>query len=291
VPPTLRENHAVLAKSEQALANTILTISARYHTLPGIGGASRSYAIHDRLWRYTRNLLSKLPFSGSQSIRKPAMVESLLLLTEWHPRNYHFPDDDLTEEQCVPSGANLPTYLTFSLENQMESSLEPAYRSDRMCWMLLANAICLAYDIGIFDDEDDTHIHEMGTGNLDPKYRKTRLQYLCYVYIHSFSARYGRGSALFPKHVSASTERWLNQPNPQPSPDTPEEDWRYIWGAVGLTKLMKNASEELFVSKRHTRELLLNGRYTSLLSHFEPLLQAWKKMFDEHPRTFLHILS
>ena len=32
------------------------------------------------------------------------MVESLLLLTEWHPRNYHFPDDDLIEEQLVPSG-------------------------------------------------------------------------------------------------------------------------------------------------------------------------------------------
>lgn len=104
VPPALRENHSFLAQSEHALANTILTISARYHTLPGIGGASRSYAIHDRLWRYTRNLLSKLPFSGSRSIRKPAMVESLLLLTEWHPRNYHFPDDDLTDEQHVPSG-------------------------------------------------------------------------------------------------------------------------------------------------------------------------------------------
>ena len=155
--------------------------------------------------------------------------------------------------------------------------------------MLLANAICLAYDIGIFDDDDDTQVNETGPCNIDPKYRKTRLQYLCYVYIHSFSARYGRGSALFPKHVSANTERWLNQPNPQPSPDTPEEDWRYIWGAVGLTKLMKNASEVLFVSKRHTRELLLNGRYTSLLSHFEPLLQAWRKMFDEHPRIPLYL--
>ena len=32
------------------------------------------------------------------------MVESLLLLTEWHPRNYHFPDDDSVDEPFIPSG-------------------------------------------------------------------------------------------------------------------------------------------------------------------------------------------
>jgi hypothetical protein len=94
-------------KSESALANTILTISARYHTLPGIGGRSRSYAIHDRLWRYTRNLLGKLPFSGSQAFRTYGMVESLLLLTEWHPRSYHFPDDDPIDEPYTPSGTRI----------------------------------------------------------------------------------------------------------------------------------------------------------------------------------------
>jgi len=104
ISPSLRDNHHILAKSEHALANTILTISARYHTLPGTGGGSRSYAIHDRLWRYTRTLLGKLPFSAGRSVRKMGMVESLLLLTEWHPRNYHFPDDETTEDYYVPSG-------------------------------------------------------------------------------------------------------------------------------------------------------------------------------------------
>src|SRR5438045_5945012 len=99
ISPALKDNYNLLAKSEHVLANTILTISARYYTLPGIGGASRSYAIHDRLWRYTRTLRSKLRFSGSRTVRKLGMVESLLLLTEWHPRNYHFPDDDTVEEQ------------------------------------------------------------------------------------------------------------------------------------------------------------------------------------------------
>ena len=104
ISPALKSDHTTLVQSEHALANTILTIAARYYTLPGIGGASRSYAIHDRLWRYTRGLLSKLPFSGSRTVRKYGMVESLLLLTEWHPRNYHFPDDDTVEEQWIGDG-------------------------------------------------------------------------------------------------------------------------------------------------------------------------------------------
>lgn len=150
--------------------------------------------------------------------------------------------------------------------------------------MLLANAICLAYDIGIFDDDDDEF---KNASEIDDKDRKVRLQYLCYVYIHSFSARYGRGSALLPNHVTLNTERWINQNSLQPPLGSQYgEDWSYIWAAVGLTKLMKNASEVLFASKRHTRELLRSGRYTSLLSHYEPVLQTLKQSFDQHPRMF-----
>jgi hypothetical protein len=63
------------------------------------------------------------------------MVESLLLLTEWHPRNYHFPDDEPTEDFYIPSGfVPMGTLRIDKLDNKAESSLEPAYRSDRMCW-------------------------------------------------------------------------------------------------------------------------------------------------------------
>lgn len=150
--------------------------------------------------------------------------------------------------------------------------------------MLLANAICLAYDIGIFDEDEDARVITSALQNTEQQHRKIRLQYLCYVYIHSFSARYGRGSALLPIHITMNTERWINQNSLQPPLGTHEEDWRYIWGAVGLTKLMKNASEVLFANKRHTRDLLLNGRYTSLLNHYEPVLKTWRQSFDQHPR-------
>lgn len=147
--------------------------------------------------------------------------------------------------------------------------------------MLLGNATCLSYDIGIFDEDDEGRPVESGFSP-DQQERRVRLQYLCYIYIHSFSARYGRGSALLPKYVTLNTERWLH--NTQIPPYTSEEDWRYLKGAVGLTKLMKNASELLFVNKRTTRDLLRTGGYISLLSHFEPLLQTWRQTFEQHPR-------
>jgi len=147
--------------------------------------------------------------------------------------------------------------------------------------MLLGNATCLSYDIGIFDDDEEGRILD-GNASSDQHYRRMRLQYLCYIYIHSFAARYGRGSALLPKHVTLNTERWLQ--TAQVPPYTSEEDWRYLRGAVGLTKLMKNASELLFVNKRTTRDLLRTGGYISLLSHFEPLLKTWRESFEQNPR-------
>jgi hypothetical protein len=80
--------------------------------------------------------------------------------------------------------------------------------------------------------------------------------------------------------VTTDVERWASQDVPHPPPETPEEDWRYIRGAVGLTKLMKYASEVLFASKRTTRDLLRTGNYLSLLGHFEPSLKAWRQNFD-----------
>jgi len=89
---------------------------------------------------------------------------------------------------------------------------------------------------------------------------------------------------MLPKHITLNTERWASQPTISTMPNTPEEDWRYLKNAVGLTKLMKNASEVLFVSKRTTRNLLRTGTYTSLLSHFEPILHTWRQNFDQNPR-------
>jgi hypothetical protein len=181
------------------------------------------------------------------------------------------------ETQALPPLSNLPINL-IACAGTASSRMLLKFR------MLLGNASCLAYDIGIFDDDDREPLADSARSP-HHRYRKSRLLRLFYVYIHSFSARYGRGSALLPHHVTTNTEQWIsNFPLFTGPTGTPEEDWRYLRAAVGLTKLMKTASEILFPDKRTTRELLRSGNYIPLLSQFEPLLKTWRDDFDRYTR-------
>lgn len=43
-------NHYTLIALDPFLCVTILMVSSRYNVLPGVGGATRGYFVHDRLW-------------------------------------------------------------------------------------------------------------------------------------------------------------------------------------------------------------------------------------------------
>ncbi len=77
------------------------------------------------------------------SLRTLGTVESLLLLTEWHPRSLHFPPNDATDELMLPlpaKGAMPGTYADDTSAfhpstgfggRRIDGWLEPAWRSDR----------------------------------------------------------------------------------------------------------------------------------------------------------------
>jgi hypothetical protein len=76
-----------------------------------------------------------------------------MLLTEWHPRALHFPPGDDGDELLVredqvglnPDDSDLEENKNKGIGGKrLESYLEPAWRSDRMCWMLLGNAMALS---------------------------------------------------------------------------------------------------------------------------------------------------
>jgi hypothetical protein len=90
-------NHHSLVSSEPMLCTTIMTISSRYHALPGDGGRLRSDDIHRKFWLYWKTLFTRVMYgqeSGANSnTRSVGTLESLLLMSEWHPRAVHFPPD------------------------------------------------------------------------------------------------------------------------------------------------------------------------------------------------------
>jgi len=275
-------NHRQLLTDEPVLCCTILAVSSRYHILPGIGGVSRSTILHDRLWQYCQDLLTRTMFGqergSSPKTRSIGTVEALLLLSEWNPRSLHFPpdgygwDSDLllhsaTQHDC---GSGNHWHLETSAAGQwLDDVIEPARRSDRMSWMLLGSAVTLAHELGIFDE--DTHSTEVD----DSALRRVRARKLLYVYVNHLASRLGYIS-LIPQSMNQVVSRQVA------STDAGSREWQaHMTSWIELTRLMKSFSDTFFPSASHTSQLLRTGRYIDLLQRFLPLLDHWRRVHLE----------
>ena len=169
------------------LTVTVLTIASRYMELSGPGGKTRSFMIHERLWSYLQNMITRMfwgqeqfgggfcgagfrrpgqPNSGKGGLRTLGTIErycpstqhllysvnlmfSLLLLNEFHPRSMHFPPRDDDDDILVPVD-EASTPADGKALSMGSTWSEPALRSDRMCWSLIGTSYVLAYELGIF---------------------------------------------------------------------------------------------------------------------------------------------
>ena len=136
---------------------------------------------------YNRSGLAGVSASKGKGLRTLGTVEALMVLTEWHVRNLHFPvggeggwgafdgvfGNDPEEEEHETTNENFITHrrhrssiagrrarerhrgVVEGLGDRIENILEPAWRSDRMSWMLLGNALTLSYELGVFNDLDE----------------------------------------------------------------------------------------------------------------------------------------
>ncbi|KAI0199973.1 transcriptional activator ARO80 [Astrocystis sublimbata] len=355
-PPTFRSpgSHPTLLEEEPILAVTLLTIASRYYSIRTTGGHCRSHAIHEELWRYLRRMVerclwgqeafgggfcgsgadesqtsSTAPWRGLRkgSLRTLGTVESLMILTEWHPRALHFPPEEAIDELMLPAPVALvPDTFEDDVVSRpggsvggqrIESWLEPAWRSDRMCWMLLSNALGLAYELGVFDDIDELLAANAITR---PEYedesyrlRAMRIKRLLLIYITQLAGRLG-WTNMVPESIrktdpvfSASQRRPMTgnegtTPGTNPSvmsnttfnyvPDV-ELDDQIIQCWVGVSNAMHLGNERLFKSRKHTTEIIQSGAYTRLLKEFQPILKEWWREFERFrlPEFIRHILT
>jgi Fungal Zn(2)-Cys(6) binuclear cluster domain len=274
-------HHLQLLTQEPLLTTTILMISSRYHLLPGIGAVSRGFFIHERFWHYCQHLIQRILYGqekhSTAHTRTIGSVEALLLISEWHPRALHFPpeldgwDARIYVSPDEEDSRDSRTHPVSSASTRwLEDVIEPAKRSDRMSWMLLGTAFTLAHELGVFDDEEK----ENNGSQTGPKpdvntfrMRKLRMRKLLYVYINQLASRLGC-SSMFPQNLTQATMA------PAADPDV----WQsHMSSWIELTKLSKSASELFFPSASVTRRLLGSGRYTTLLDHFVPLLEQWRR--------------
>jgi hypothetical protein len=146
---------------------TILLIASRYMPLSGPGSASRPHVIHAKIWKFVQGMLVRLVFAQEQfgggfcgagappgnafatfsrkGLRTLGSIESLMILTEWHPRALHFPPGDDNDEIVLPDepllfpidSSPMAPYSSINARGgyvgkRIDSSMEPCWRSDRM---------------------------------------------------------------------------------------------------------------------------------------------------------------
>ncbi|KAL8998294.1 MAG: hypothetical protein Q9169_002608 [Polycauliona sp. 2 TL-2023] len=309
-PPDFRSptTHPRFLNEEPMLAITMLTIASRYKQLAGPGAESRSYMVHERLWSYLQNMITRMFWGQEQfgggfcgagmkklpprsaikgGLRTMGTIESLLLLNEFHPRSMHFPpgddgDDILTSlEDPVVSPSQDDTLCEGpSLdETTVAGWSEPALRSDRMCWSLIGMSHTLAYELGVFGDFNRgfraLRPPELsGTSSSQDEQRSDRIERLLYVFINSACGRFG-----FPPMYDGHDEdlglrgvhaKVMTRPYSQNPIDAVQEAWSDI------TLIMKACNAHLFTSRDRTETLIQNGSYMAFLEQYQPLLDSFR---------------
>lgn len=252
------------------------------------------------------------------SLRTLGTIESLMILTEWHPRALHFPPEEAIDELMLPSydrPSNMSTDEDGNVRpsagvggRRIEGWLEPAWRSDRMCWMLLSTAMGLAYELGVFDDIDEL----LAANNITrPEYedeayrlRAMRIKRLLLIYLTQLAGRLG-WTNMVPESIRQTdpalsrlrrpTTNDGNTPGTNNSSTTfnyvpnVELDDQIIHCWVGVSNAMHIGNERLFRNHKHTTEIIQSGKYTVLLKEFQPILRDWWRDFEKMKMpTFIH---
>lgn len=346
-PPTFRNpaSHITLLTEEPILTVTLLTIASRYRPMPGPGGHCRSHAIHEQLWTYLRSMVERVvwgqeafgggfcgsgveaaqssntaPWRGLRrgSLRTLGTIESLMILTEWHPRALHFPPNEAIDELLLPSYDPLDNLVDADGNQRppfggkrIESWLEPAWRSDRMCWMLLSTGMGLAYELGVFDEIEEM----LATNSITrPEYeeepyrlRASRIKRLLLIYLSQLAGRLS-WTNMVPENLRG--ELIIQRKTPYNESTTPgtnlsslsttfnyipdlELDDQVIHCWAGISHVMHLGNEKLFRSRKHTTDLIQSGRYTTELKNFQPILRKWYNEFERYkllPEYIKHIL-
>ncbi|KAM0424161.1 hypothetical protein ACHAPT_010530 [Fusarium lateritium] len=159
-----RTSYVQLAVEEPILLTCLVTIASRYFPLSGSHGEIRSERIHWQTWKFLQRFLQSVMW-GSTTTRSLGAISSMILLIDWHVKAINNPMDFTDgEEEAInyidDSMAGQPSdSLTGQRRYGMTSLMEklnivsPSYRSNKMSWILLSNAIALAHEGCCFENE------------------------------------------------------------------------------------------------------------------------------------------
>lgn len=289
------ENHRILLTEEPVLAVAILSIASRNMPLHSDSKVGRNFYIHENLWTSLRGTIQRLLWGQEQfgggycgagvpptrdpstgqitwkgSLRTLGTIEALLLLTEWQPRALHFPPGN-DENNLMNGDASLFNHNDAGADDDRSANvpfsywLEPAWRSDRMSWMLLGLAQALAFELGVFD----TSHPNCRDGHTPDCIRKRRLRRMVILYVSQISGRIGIQPSLSP-----AQDVDVNMP---PGKEEAVDRMHTLW--FDIAYIMFDANANIFANRSFTNDLIQSGEYKRRIADFSPRLQDWQKRF------------
>lgn len=133
---------------------------------------------------------------------------SLILLSDWHPRSMHFPPGDDGDEILAPSIGDSVENGSTTQTSPHAGWIEPVIRSDRMCWSLIGFAYTLAYELGIFDSLEVYPAWRPLNG--DSRQRENRIGRLLHIYVSQTSGRLGYPNMMPQQGRQSQTSSYLD---------------------------------------------------------------------------------
>ncbi|KAJ5371268.1 uncharacterized protein N7496_007360 [Penicillium cataractarum] len=282
------KNQFYLVTQEPMLCCTILMISSRHHILPGVGGRSRAFFIHQRMWQHCQHLLMRLTL-GQEKISKAktrniGSIEALLLMSEWFPRHLQFPpetdgwDSDFIMTNLDARDPPLPVEEIPVSDTWKQDVVEPTKRFEHMSWMVLSLALALAHELGAFDP----NARMLKPGDLvgfdaemylqHLELRRQRLPSLLFVFINALSSRLGCTSPM-PSDVGLMT--------PDPGLlrlDNRGNEWlAFMKSWRELSKLTSSIMQTLFPLMSTSLATGTADAFFSILEQKQSLLANWRQ--------------
>jgi hypothetical protein len=190
---------------------------------------------------------------------------------------------DLSENLDVPKGIG---------GQRMDAWLEPCWRSDRMCWMLLGISMSLAFEIGVFD-ASEWQRHARNTDGLPLSAdelqaydrRRGHVRDLLLIYVTQTSGRLGLTSMLPSNYTKPEDSTLYSRDFGQH--ESVRETVLHFW--LRMASLMREGNQKIFANKAFTRDLIKNGDYKSALDQLQVPLHQWRKDFDKCPSIPKHM--
>ncbi|GAA5889851.1 hypothetical protein JCM8208_001147 [Rhodotorula glutinis] len=270
----------LLTSRESLLLASMITISARYSSLPS---APRARAIHSSVADYIRDELIGL-LDGSGELRHISSVEALLLLTEWPPitdgRSAHGrgTTSRLGKRKRGWGGGADGTdsgdgeESTDSVEDA-EALLRSSAQYDGMSWSFIGCAVRLAQELGIHN----TYFFSAGAVRGPVTWQEERCLrtwIYCYNADRHVSVRLGRNTVV-QAYMSSS---WWEQVTSHMSQGVRREGANEVWAERSLPQgliaaLMGTIQERLYPDKEITRSMLRTGHWESFIRSLDHELQ------------------